>query len=256
MIRCEYEKRGCLNLKEHNMITREEFEKLLKNKNALDLFSVFNKTDLVELFGHDVAEMYGYDQSNPHHCYDLWNHTLRTVDSISPDGIDENDFLTLRIVAFFHDIGKPLCCKIKPDGKKSFHGHPQKSVVLARPILKEIGYDKNEIDRICLFIGHHDDFINFANKLPERLKQDIFLREPSKIAVKEVLIKNMFDFKKMGYDVFEIQYITSFLATGKSRKFTHSGLPIEADVDMKEVLKKMQDKKYRIKDVPDNDDYS
>lgn len=255
MIICEYEKRGCLDLKEHEMITRDEFEKLIRDKNVLDLFSVFSKTDIMELFGKEVAETYGYNQCNPHHCYDLWNHTLHTVDSISSNGLNVDDYLTLRIAAFFHDIGKPQSCQEKENGHRSFHGHPQKSAELTIPILKKIGYSNEEINKICLYIGHHDDFINFANELPEELKEDISLREPSDDTVKEVLIKNMFDFKKMGYNEFEIEYIGSFLSTGEERKFKHKNEYIDFDIDILEVLKKMKKEEYKIKDAFSINDY-
>ena len=47
--------------------------------------------------------MVAFDQRNPHHCYDLFLHTMHTV-----AGIKETAPALLRVAAFFHDIGKPI----------------------------------------------------------------------------------------------------------------------------------------------------
>jgi tRNA nucleotidyltransferase (CCA-adding enzyme) len=103
--------------------------------------------------------MVGYDQRNPHHCYDLFTHTLHTV-----AGIKETVPVLLRVAAFFHDIGKPLVAMEK-QGRLVFYGHAQKSAEMASPILRKMGYNEDEIKEVCFYIKHHDDFISWV--LPE-----------------------------------------------------------------------------------------
>ena len=103
--------------------------------------------------------MVGFDQRNPHHCYDLFIHSLHTV-----DGIENTSPVLLRVAAFFHDIGKPVVAK-KKQGYLVFYGHAQKSAEIVPVILKKMGYGSEEIKEICFYIKHHDDFISWV--LPE-----------------------------------------------------------------------------------------
>lgn len=118
-----------------------------------------NGKEVEKMLGKSVAQMVRFDQRNPHHCYDLFTHTLHTV-----EGIKETAPVLLRVAAFFHDIGKPLVAMEKQGGLV-FYGHAQKSAEVAYPILKEMEYSDTEIKKICFYIKHHDDFISWV--LPE-----------------------------------------------------------------------------------------
>lgn len=136
---------------------REQFEHSLIN--PLPFWSLKTKDEVSVLIGETTAVMVSFDQQNPHHCYDLFLHTLHTV-----AGIKETAPALLRVAAFFHDIGKPLAAMEK-QGRLVFYGHAQKSAKVAYPILKEMGYSDAEIKEICFYIKHHDDFISWV--LPE-----------------------------------------------------------------------------------------
>lgn len=136
---------------------REQFEHSLIN--PLPFWSLKTKDEVSVLIGETTAVMVSFDQQNPHHCYDLFTHTLHTV-----AGIKENAPALLRVAAFFHDIGKPFVAMEK-QGRLVFYGHAQKSAEIASPILKEMGYSDAEVREICFYIKHHDDFISWV--LPE-----------------------------------------------------------------------------------------
>lgn len=136
---------------------REQFEHSLIN--PLPFWSLKTKDEVSVLIGETTAVMVSFDQQNPHHCYDLFLHSLHTV-----AGIKETAPALLRVAAFFHDIGKPLVAMEK-QGRLVFYGHAQKSAKVAYPVLKEMGYSDAEIKEICFYIKHHDDFISWV--LPE-----------------------------------------------------------------------------------------
>ena len=136
---------------------REQFEHSLIN--PLPFWSLKTKDEVSVLIGETTAVMVSFDQQNPHHCYDLFTHTLHTV-----AGIKETAPALLRVAAFFHDIGKPFVAMEK-QGRLVFYGHAQKSAEIASPILKEMGYSDAEVREICFYIKHHDDFISWV--LPE-----------------------------------------------------------------------------------------
>jgi tRNA nucleotidyltransferase (CCA-adding enzyme) len=62
---------------------------------VLDSFAEVLFTVLPEL-----EPMYGFDQRNPHHDYDVYIHTLKTVAACPPEPV-------LRWAALLHDSGKP-----------------------------------------------------------------------------------------------------------------------------------------------------
>ena len=51
---------------------------LINSSDVLSLLKL-SKVELKDLLGSELAEMQGYSQNNPHHCYNLLEHTLRTL---------------------------------------------------------------------------------------------------------------------------------------------------------------------------------
>ncbi len=119
----------------------------------------------------------GYDQNNPHHCFELYEHTVNCVSYI------END-LHLRLTALFHDTGKPLCRTIDSEGIYHFKGHPAVSESITSAALKEMRLPTKLCEKICLLIKYHD----------ERMK-------PERVMIKRMLSKlgseAFFDLLKM-----------------------------------------------------------
>lgn len=135
-------------------MTRTDFEKSLFD--ASSFWESKSKQEVRDLLGDDVAEMVGFQQRNPHHCYDLFEHILHVLDALP-----ESSSLQLRIAAFFHDIGKPDCAREK-QGRLVFYGHAAKSAEITEGILDSMGYPEDEKERILFYISHHDDFISWA----------------------------------------------------------------------------------------------
>lgn len=90
------------------MIKKDVFEGTLKN--PLEYWGTKDRNEVRELLGTEVAAMVGYNQRNPHHCYDLFMHILHTVDEL-----DDQFSILLKTAAFFHDIGKPEVATEKKD---------------------------------------------------------------------------------------------------------------------------------------------
>ncbi|MCD7749182.1 MAG: HD domain-containing protein [Oscillospiraceae bacterium] len=136
------------------MMNRTAFEDSLLQ--PLSFWSGKSKAEVSALLGEEAAQMVHFDQRNPHHCYDLFLHTLYTVQFV-----DDSASAALRVAAFFHDIGKPWVAREK-QGRLVFYGHAQKSAEIAGPLLSRLGYAQPDVDRICFYIGHHDDFISWV----------------------------------------------------------------------------------------------
>lgn len=142
------------------MLNKGELNIFLASVDLIKIIESMTKEEVLNKFGNDVARMYKFDQKNPHHCYDLFNHTMHTVDSINKRDLDDEIKEELRVAALFHDVGKPVVAFMKGD-TQHFYGHAAKSAEIAYPILLELGYTESESKRLCFFIKHHDDFIGF-----------------------------------------------------------------------------------------------
>ena len=144
------------------MLEKQEFEQILKREDIKNfLLNNSSKEAIEKAFGEKVANMKDYDQNNPNHQYDLLEHTIEVMEGLPKEKYLPEDYKTLRIAAFFHDIGKPEVAKEK-DGKTVYYRHAEKSKEISVDILQEMGYTESEIDRILFFVQHHDDFINIS----------------------------------------------------------------------------------------------
>lgn len=155
------------------MMARQEFEKILENPDSVLFWLSKSKDEVYNLMGAEVAEMVDYNQCNPHHCYDLFAYTVHTVKNVQKrlSSLSINEPLLL-VAAFFHDIGKVQTAKFK-ENRLVFYGHAQKSSEIARIVLNQMGYEKDEIEHICFYISHHNDFISYV--LPD---EDYNLNNP------------------------------------------------------------------------------
>lgn len=129
------------------------------------------------LLGEETAVMVGFNQRNPHHCYDLMEHTLHTVDEIN---LKVREIKTsvdlLRTAAFFHDIGKPNVAMEK-ENRLVFYGHAKRSSEISEGLLSKLGYTSDEIKLISFYISHHDDFISYVLPTEKYDKDNPYLIE-------------------------------------------------------------------------------
>ena len=95
-------------------------------------------------------------QPGPWHYYDVWRHTAATVGALDLRGQDVRGTRTLRWAAFLHDLAKPLCRTVGPDGAAHFHGHNQRGARQARQILQRLRAPAYLIDGAASLIAVHD----------------------------------------------------------------------------------------------------
>lgn len=168
------------------MISGTEFENSLKS--PIQFWGNMSKSNVDRLLGPETAQMIKYNQNNPHHCYDLFLHTLHTVENLGDSAPD-----ALRIAAFFHDIGKPFVATPKHN-RTVFYGHANKSAEIAHQLLLRMGYALSEIERVCFFIKHHDDFISWVFPSEPYDRSNPYLIEISPSNLKTHIVETMKDY--------------------------------------------------------------
>ena len=88
-------------------------------------------------------------QNNPHHCYNVGEHTLEALKQIQAEK-------TLRLSALFHDFGKPQTHTTDADGIDHAHGHAKVSAELADKILHRLKFDNDTISKVKVYVRYHD----------------------------------------------------------------------------------------------------
>lgn len=156
-------------------LKKEQFEKyILKDEFTKLVNCPEQKEELLKLSKY-IRLMDGFDQKNPHHCYDVFMHSAFTVENVKREMIkEERNYRQLRIAAFFHDIGKPICAKEVVDRqgtkKRIYLNHPVISHKITEDILDRLNYAQEDKKRILFYILNHDVFMNV------RLLDDFFTK--------------------------------------------------------------------------------
>lgn len=111
------------------------------------------------------------EQNNPHHCYNVGEHILKSMQKISPDKV-------LRLAMLFHDIGKPETITMDDQGICHFHGHQAVSEEITLKILKRLKFDNYTIGMVTKLVRYHDYKVEAKEKNVRRavmkIGEDIF----------------------------------------------------------------------------------
>lgn len=146
-----------------------EFNRILTAKNTSEILDDYK--EVIAVFIPEIEPTFSFDQNNPYHDLDIWQHTLKAIHHSKPD-------LIIRLSLFFHDIGKPHCYTIDNDKIGHFYGHEACSVDLAEKVLKRLKYDIKTIDKVKKLIEYHDLTIDPNEKSVKRalnkIGEDLF----------------------------------------------------------------------------------
>lgn len=126
---------------------REELTKLLCGPSAAAVLRHFPQ--IVGTVLPEVLPMLGFDQRNPHHCYDVWEHTLHAMEAAPPTPL-------LRWTVLFHDMGKPECFALDEKGIGHFMGHGVVSRRIAEGAMNRLRFDGESRARIAELVEWHD----------------------------------------------------------------------------------------------------
>jgi len=165
-----------------------ELNKLLVGDSVKEI--LLSHTQIIEKIIPEIKDMIGFEQNNPHHVFDVWRHTVESINNIPADPV-------LRLTMLLHDIGKPGCYT-ETDSVGHFHGHQQISSDMAWDILKRLKYSNAVINAVKKLVLYHDSDIKpeprpikrLLNKVgEERFKQLLLVKRADAIAQSELFRK-------------------------------------------------------------------
>lgn len=142
----------------------KELLKLVCGKGAKRILTDFAPV-LFEILP-ELQPMYKNSHDNPHHCYDIYEHTLISVESIDLEP-------TLRFAMLLHDCGKPAVKKFDENGVAHFYGHQRISAEISAQILARLKVSNKFRDEILFLVSNHDRWELYENteKMPRYLSK-------------------------------------------------------------------------------------
>lgn len=103
----------------------------------------------------EIAPCIGCTQPGRWHCYDVWRHTAGAVDAVRKTLSPESARI-VRWAMLLHDMAKPLCRTVGPDGAAHFPGHNQRGAQLADKILRSLRAPTALRLEVCSLVAVHD----------------------------------------------------------------------------------------------------
>lgn len=151
-----------------------EFSKLLLGENIKNTLTLMKDTGVLELIIPEFKETYDFEQCNPHHNLDLFNHIINVVSKVPAD-------LELRYSALLHDIAKPVVQTFDEKGIAHYKTHEIVGADMARDILARMKLPVKLIDTVVEIIKKHmvlykDITDKKFNKLLSEMGYDNLLR--------------------------------------------------------------------------------
>ena len=139
---------------------RTELTKLLVSAGS-DRLMLAVETGLSRYFLPELDAMLATEQNNPHHCYDVGHHSLRTIQGVNriwqeSKGHPKKEHVMLVYAALLHDVAKPDCRTTDGDGIDHFYGHPELGEAKAREILRRLKFDNETLATVACLIRYHD----------------------------------------------------------------------------------------------------
>lgn len=140
----------CRQLLEHVSVERiwNELERLLMGPGAVAMLREFR--DIVAVVIPELEPTFDFDQHNPFHRYDVWEHTLHALEAAPPDmGSD------LRFAVLLHDVAKPQCLFIGEDGLGHMYGHESVGEPIAQQVCKRLRVPNAVRERVVHAVRWH-----------------------------------------------------------------------------------------------------
>ncbi len=125
-----------------------ELKGILIGEGVLGMMQAF--PDVFSIIIPELAPGIGFEQHNPHHCYDVWTHTAHAVQAAPAEE-------AVRLALLLHDIAKPATFTRGADGKGHFYGHGTRGAELARSIMQHLKSDNATLHTVVTLVREHDN---------------------------------------------------------------------------------------------------
>jgi len=127
---------------------RDELMKLLAAPQPSRGFEVLRKSGLLAILLPELQACVAVPQ-NRYHAYDVYFHTIYTVDSAPAEKP------VVRLAALFHDVGKPLTRVERENGDATFYNHEFESARLAEQAMTRLRFARDTMEQVVHLVRCH-----------------------------------------------------------------------------------------------------
>lgn len=125
----------------------DELNKILVSPDPKKGIELLASTILLHYIMPELEQTIGVSQGK-HHDEDVFQHILTVVSNTPPE-------LPTRLMALFHDIGKPETKSVDEDGEVHFYGHEHVGADMTRNIMTRLKYPGDLIDTVTRGVDFH-----------------------------------------------------------------------------------------------------
>lgn len=152
---------------------RDEFSRILTSPRRRQGVEHLVETGLTDHFMPELAPMIGCEQPPEWHPEgDVFTHTMIMLGMLADDAP-----LDLCLAVLLHDIAKPPCRSIDPDGRIRFNGHDAMGAEMAGTILRRLRFPNDTVAAVTSMVARHMQFMNVQKMRVAKLKR--FMAEPT-----------------------------------------------------------------------------
>lgn len=148
---------------------QKELNGILQGQSADKVLTKYSSV-IVEVVP-EVKPMVGFDQKNPHHIYDVYEHSSVVVKNADDD-------VAHKLAGLFHDSGKPATFIYNEKTQRGqFIGHADESVIIADKALKDLKYPNKVRERVLNIIVDHEEQLSMK---PYKVKRNVYEKGPDR----------------------------------------------------------------------------
>ncbi len=136
---------------------KENLRSIANERIAKELHLLCGKVDILREFSDvltvlipELIPMIGFKQFNPHHKFDVFEHSLQALSA------EKNGDFVLRLTLLLHDVGKPSTFFLDKNLVGHFYGHATVGALIAERILRRLRFDNATVQRVTQLIALHD----------------------------------------------------------------------------------------------------
>ena len=126
----------------------DELSKILMGNYAKKAFIEMKKLRVLEMIIPEFHYAYNFNQNNPNHPDDLFNHIIKVIHLCDYD-------LITRFAALFHDLGKINVKIIDAKGIFHFYGHEKESALIAEEELRQLKASNDFTNSVKKIVRNH-----------------------------------------------------------------------------------------------------
>ncbi|MDT3698720.1 MAG: CCA tRNA nucleotidyltransferase [Thermincola sp.] len=127
---------------------RDELVKILTSPVPSAGLRLLQSTGLLQYVLPELQACFKFDQRNPYHDKDVFDHILAVVDHSPNESI-------IRLAALLHDIGKPRTFTVDEKGVGHFYRHNIVGQEMSRKILARLKFDNQTVEVVGKLVGEH-----------------------------------------------------------------------------------------------------